>query len=391
MKLIFNDSTFSFELLRTLSYAPYGGADIGEVLTTGYAIKEGDFESWYNEWLKTAERTLKQAKSFENSGQLLSAGEIYLKASNYYRSAEFFLHGNPDGSRILSTWRKSRESFRKGLSLSQQDVEILEIPYKNTALPAYFYRVDNKPRPTLIIHGGFDSTGEELYFQVVVEALKQGYNCLTFEGPGQGAMIREQHLPFCFEWEKVVEKVVDYLETRSEVIQEKIVLMGISFGGLLAARAASFEHRLAACITDDGLFSFQFSKAFEAHSKGDFDAHFAEQILEELMKKNTNIRWVIENGKFTFGAHSITELFQKTEIYTLKNISEKIQCPTLVCEAEGDMFFKGQPQLLFDSLTSPKTILKFGKQDNAEEHCHMGALTYYNQKIFAWLADTLKP
>lgn len=56
MRLIFQDQTFSFELLRTLSYAPYGGADIGECLSTAYRIKEGDFESWYTEWYRTAER-----------------------------------------------------------------------------------------------------------------------------------------------------------------------------------------------------------------------------------------------------------------------------------------------------------------------------------------------
>ncbi|AIE61506.1 hypothetical protein [Bacillus methanolicus] len=45
MKLIFEDHTFSFELLRALSYAPYGGADIGECLSTAYRIEEGNFES----------------------------------------------------------------------------------------------------------------------------------------------------------------------------------------------------------------------------------------------------------------------------------------------------------------------------------------------------------
>lgn len=49
MHLIFEDQTFSFELLRTLSYAPYGGADIGECLAAAYHIQKGDFESWLEE------------------------------------------------------------------------------------------------------------------------------------------------------------------------------------------------------------------------------------------------------------------------------------------------------------------------------------------------------
>ena len=59
MKVIFQDPTFSFQLLRTLGSTYYGGADIGECLSTAYRIKEGGFESWYTEWLATAERVNK--------------------------------------------------------------------------------------------------------------------------------------------------------------------------------------------------------------------------------------------------------------------------------------------------------------------------------------------
>lgn len=45
-------------------------------------------------------------------------------------------------------------------------------------------------KPTLIVHGGFDSTLEELYTSAAAPALERGYNCLTFEGPGQGGVIR---------------------------------------------------------------------------------------------------------------------------------------------------------------------------------------------------------
>ncbi len=56
MKLFFEDESFSFELLRTMGYAAYGGADIGECLETAGRVKEGDFLSWYDEWTLTAHR-----------------------------------------------------------------------------------------------------------------------------------------------------------------------------------------------------------------------------------------------------------------------------------------------------------------------------------------------
>ena len=65
-ELIFKDTQYSFQTLRTLGYAVSGGADIGEVLKTAYLIKEGDDESWYREWLKTAEHCEKAGNEYFN-------------------------------------------------------------------------------------------------------------------------------------------------------------------------------------------------------------------------------------------------------------------------------------------------------------------------------------
>jgi alpha-beta hydrolase superfamily lysophospholipase len=89
-------------------------------------------------------------------------------------------------------------------------------------------------RPLLIVHTGFDGTGEELYFSTASFAVRRGYNVLIFEGPGQGGVIRTQKIPFRPDWETVVTPVVDYALSRREVDPRKIALMGISFGGYFA-------------------------------------------------------------------------------------------------------------------------------------------------------------
>lgn len=65
-------------------------------------------------------------------------------------------------------------------------------------------------------------------------------------------------------------------------------------------------------------------------------------------------------------------------------------CPTLVCEAKGDHFFAGQPQMLYDALTCPKTFMQFPAEDGAEEHCYYGALLLFNHRVFEWLDTTLQ-
>jgi hypothetical protein len=56
MKFLFDDDTFSFETLRSTSFASYFGADLGEVLATADRIRDGDQGSWYREWRATAGR-----------------------------------------------------------------------------------------------------------------------------------------------------------------------------------------------------------------------------------------------------------------------------------------------------------------------------------------------
>ena len=82
MKIVFQDPTFSLQLL-SIDETYYKGADIGECLSTAYRIREGDFESWYTEWLKTANRVHKYAEDCLAAGHKVGAREAYLRPSNY--------------------------------------------------------------------------------------------------------------------------------------------------------------------------------------------------------------------------------------------------------------------------------------------------------------------
>lgn len=70
--------------------------------------------------------------------------------------------------------------------------EPLRIPFGGHELPGYLVCGGERPAPTLIAHGGFDSTAEELYHWIGVHAATRGWNCLTFEGPGQWGPVFDQ-------------------------------------------------------------------------------------------------------------------------------------------------------------------------------------------------------
>lgn len=402
MKLIFDDPTFSLQLLRVIGETYYKGADIGECLSTAYRIRERDFESWYTEWFKTAKRIHNCAQECLKSGHIVSAKEAFLRASNYYRVSGFFIV-EPKDIRSIETWRLSKECFRQAGQLFFFPFESVYIPYEQTRLPGYFFKVENyyrnqKPRPTLIVHGGFDSTLEELYFSAAAPAIERGYNCLAFEGPGQGEVILGQNIPFRFDWEKVVTPVLDFLIDNKEeysIDTKCIALMGISMGGYLAARAAAFENRLAACVLYNGVYDGK--EALESRfppsllkSIEEKDTKVVNNVIEILMETNSNLKFNIQHGMNTFGVDSPYELVSKSSEFSLKEIIQNINCPTLVLDAEKDDSFPAQPRKVYDALTCPKKYILFTVDEGAEEHCQCGAYSLSNQRIFDWLDDLFK-
>ncbi|HEY4024287.1 MAG TPA: hypothetical protein VGM75_36765 [Pseudonocardiaceae bacterium] len=102
---------------------------------------------------------------------------------------------------------------------------------------------------------------------------------------------------------------------------------------------------------------------------------------------NTQARWAIRNGRWTFGVADPAELAELCKAYTMTGTADRIICPTLVLEAENDQFFAGQPQQLLDELTCPKDLFVFAEADGTGEHCHEGALSVWHQRAFDWLDD----
>jgi pimeloyl-ACP methyl ester carboxylesterase len=193
----------------------------------------------------------------------------------------------------------------------------------------------------------------------------------------------------------VVTPAVDYALTRPDVDGDNLALTGMSMGGYLAARAAAFEHRVRAAVFFDGVYDLHESfrgllpkEAVAALDAGD-TVKF-EEIIRKGMENNTSLRWAITQCVWSFGASSIADLLAKTRQATIDGVVAQIQCPCLVLEAEGDMFFRGQPQKIYDSLKAPKQLFKFTSEDGAENHCQSGALAYKDEVVFNWLDETLK-
>ncbi|MFI9766516.1 alpha/beta hydrolase family protein [Streptomyces sp. NPDC052415] len=396
MKFLFDDPAFDYQALRAAGYADYGGAQLGEVVAVASRIPGGDTAAWRHAWTQLAERVHRLATAAGAEGRTEDARTALLRAHNYYRTAEFFERDDPRDTEALRLMRLSRETFADAAALMHRPPQYLRIPYEDTSLPAYFYRVDDsdEPRPTVIHHGGLDSTVEEGYFFVAAAARAHGWNCLCFEGPGQGTVLREQGLVFRPDWEKVVTPVVDHALTLPGVDPDRLALVGTSLGGLLAVRAAASEHRLAGCVAHDAVWQlgdvvplppFVLDWVEQGHDD------FANPVMWGVAAQQTFTRWLLRHAMWTFGAETPAALLRRLPAFGLAEVIGRVRCPVLVMDAEEDLFFAGleHAKKVYTGLNSPKTLQVFTADEGGGAHCHSGAMRLFHDRLFSWLTTTV--
>jgi pimeloyl-ACP methyl ester carboxylesterase len=391
--------------LRALPYALYSGADTGECVTTVNRVGvDGTPDDWYREWTATADRIAGIARESERRGHIVSAREAYFRAATYYHVSYFPLFGAaPDSGpdlRLTQAFASEVAAFEQASALSQPPIELIEIPFEKGSLPGYFLRsvAERTPRPTMVHVDGYDSNIQEMYFAHGPAALRRGYNCLLFDGPGQGRNLIRDGLPIRPDWENVVRPVIDYVLARPEVDPARVVLSGWSFGGFLAPRAAAFEKRIAALIADPGQWDQGAAlKMLPVSQKALNDLDHADPAafapFEQFLcspEADPMLRWrLIQRLFWVHGKSNLYDLVKDIMRFEISSVAQNINCPTLLTAAEGDPAGKGA-HLLFNALRCPKTLINFTLSEGGGGHCEALSRALYHQRVFDWLDETLE-
>ena len=77
-----------------------GGGSVSECFLAASRMKPGDKESWHREWKRVADFNHKRGDEELAKGHVQTAKNCWLRASEYYRQAEFWL--TPDDPRRLN-------------------------------------------------------------------------------------------------------------------------------------------------------------------------------------------------------------------------------------------------------------------------------------------------
>ncbi|MBL8953408.1 MAG: alpha/beta fold hydrolase [Myxococcaceae bacterium] len=392
-KLFPAEQTFHFEALRALGFAPFKGADPGEVLQTISRIREGDEESWFEAWNSTAAR-LEQtatASTYDRVGR----GRTLLRVHNYFRTAEFFLR--PDDPRKAEMYRKSVSAFYAAMNELEVPHERFDVPWGSGTLPALFFE---SPRatpetPLLVVVNGYDSIKEEIYFFLVEPALERGYSVLVYDGPGQGAALREQGLHFTPAWEEVNRAVLDSHFARHPL--RPVVLVGCSLGSVLATRAAAHDDRVKGLVAWD--IFYDFAEAVSYRMPGWVRSSIYESREESaFLRLGTSLgtrfslqkRWALNHGRWVLGIDDPLAVLREYARYTTKDVSPDVRADVLLLAGENDHFV---PLELLEKTRAALVnahsveVEVFSAETGAQEHCQVGAMNLVHHRLFEWLGD----
>jgi pimeloyl-ACP methyl ester carboxylesterase len=387
----FADQSYHFQTLRALTDIAADGADTSEVLETIKHIRSGDAQGWFSAWSDTADRVSVRA---EKTVDQIAKGRALLRAHNYYRTAEFFLP--PEDSKRPVSSAKNIQSFYSGLDALSVRYQKIKVPYSaGHHLDAVYYPGPENPlkkRPMIVLGGGFDSTVEELYFVLVKDAHEHGYDVLTYDGPGQGSVLRDQGLTFTHEWEKPVKAVVDaFLADHHR--PEKMVLIGMSMGGYLAPRAAAFDDRFDGVVAYDAFFDGGVIAArYVPPIVVWLDEHGFNTIVDLMVRTKAALSpgfaWATSNGMWTTGTNRPLDTTKAMQKYSLSGVAQRIKGDVLILAGADDHFVPIEQVGQFErELTKARSVTTkiYDRASGGAEHCQLGAQTLWHADFFDWM------
>lgn len=203
------------------------------------------WDQWAPAWTESAQEWEDRAVAAQQAGHEISAGQYFQRAALTLQFAQFVLTEDEDAREAIH--RRQAEIFRIAAPLLRPPSEAVEIPFAGTSIRGFLRRPAASPEIGLVVlMPGLESTKEQFstyepYF------LDRGLATLSFEGPGQGETWYET--PFSdAAFREAFAAVLAYVAGLGDVEESRVALVGTSFGGYLALKAASNGAGLAGVV-----------------------------------------------------------------------------------------------------------------------------------------------
>jgi 2,6-dihydroxypseudooxynicotine hydrolase len=323
------------------------GARAEELFDTFGKINElGD---WCSEFGRLAQR-------FEKSADAIDDGTV--KVANYLSAASYFHIGLlgtfEDNDERIQAYRSVVRVYDKARKYFRIPAERVEYPFGGVTFSAYFRQAPGATKPPcVILLRGLDAAREVELHTISNFLLEKGLSTLAIDTAGQGEA-RFHGLKLLPDVSESIGAALDYLERRPEIDASKLAILGQSFAGYIAVRAASRDKRFKACVS---LGSF--------YSLNDFE-------ILHMLKQNCMLNMKVTEAEWP----------QTRKLFTLDGVIENMTCPFLAINGSEDVVIPpSQTVKMYEQAPGPKDL----KIYDGAPHC----VYYDNKSVLFYIGDWL--
>lgn len=332
-----------------------------------------DTQNWFHFWEK-------QAVKRERNGE-------FDLAATYYQAAEFYME--PNDPKKDQIYEKYVKNFDK--SFDRSAFTSYNIPYKHSFLPAVTIGENSEELP-VIFFTGYDSYLEEVMPVLAPVQKLLNRKLIIFEGPGQGRALRNG-LKFIPNWETPMKVVLDYFQLDSADI------VGVSWGGYFAIRAAAFEKRIHNVICFDIFYSgLDYLHANFCNEEFNLLLEWLEtreeaqvnQLVTSKMTQDLDLKWKIQKGMENTKEETPYDVLQNLKKHTVENILPFVNQNVLLLAGEEDQYvpierLEQMEQGLINAASITSQV--FTKATGGEQHCQAGAMHLAFEAINQFLME----
>jgi esterase FrsA len=214
---------------------PVIGLDPADLRTAFASIKTRDKDEWAAAFIGVADRYMSEGKALEKVDRT-KADADYVRAWRLYSFGRWPVPSSPGKQRAYA---KAIEAFLAHASFWDPPLEVVRIPFEGSEIVGYLRLPKNSattPVPLVIAVNGLDSRKEDLS-ESFGAILPFGIGFFAVDGPGTGqAPIKASETA-----ERMLSRVIDYLQTRPEIDKTRIAMHGVSWGAYWGTKLAVIE------------------------------------------------------------------------------------------------------------------------------------------------------
>jgi esterase FrsA len=213
---------------------PLIGLDPADVREALASIKTRDKDEWAAAFMAVADQYFNEAKSLEKTDPV-KANADYVRAWRLYSFGRWPIPSSPGKQRAYA---KAIEAFLAHARFWDPPLEVVHIPFEGSEIIAYLRLPKNAkgPVPLVIAVNGLDSRKEDLS-ESFSAILPFGIGFLAVDGPGTGqAPIKVSETA-----DRMLSRVIDYVQTRPEVDKSRLAIHGVSWGAYWATKLSIVE------------------------------------------------------------------------------------------------------------------------------------------------------